>query len=67
MEKTRSGRVQAVTPDDKGGVVRDSDGREYAFQTDGSATELRDDIVLFELVDVMVNKKPVTKVAKIIS
>ena len=59
----KSGRIEKVTPDGEGAVVRDSEGREYAV-TDASDVPLGE-TVLFELEDVRVGNEVVTQIAKI--
>jgi hypothetical protein len=63
----RTGRIVAVTPDRKGGVVRDLDDKnEYPLVVAGGKLSFRtDDLVLFEIEDEPIDKAGTTaKVAK---
>jgi hypothetical protein len=60
----KSGRVIEVKRDGTPAVVRDADGTEYAC-SGSSAAAVDGDVVLFELEDVKVGTKSITKVAKV--
>ena len=63
MSVLKSGRIQAVSDDGRGAVVRDNEGHEYAVTNPSDAPA--GDLVLFEVEDLEVGTAKV-RVAKIV-